>query len=102
MLDGNSFIGVGCVNERDKSHSVCYWCECSYIRYSVSESIAFHPQFLLRCKNANVYQFETHQRLRSLGLKVATKRFTFAAEDQRLLTRNYQRNLLHNNTNPNM
>ena len=57
-------------------------------------------QFASRAKNADVDEKTTHQWLRSSGLRGETEDFILAAQDQSLLTRNYQANVLHNGANP--
>ena len=57
-------------------------------------------QFASRTKNADVDEITTHQWLRISGLKGETEGFILAAQDQSLLTRNYQANVLHNGANP--
>ena len=44
----------------------------------------------MRSEKADVDQGNTHQWLRSAGLKAETEGFVMAAQDQSLFTRNYQ------------
>ena len=44
----------------------------------------------MRSEKADVDQGNTHQWLRSAGLKAETEGFIMAAQDQSLFTRNYQ------------
>ena len=60
-----------------------------------------YGQYPLRANQADVDKQMTHQWLRSSGLKGETEGFILAAQDQCLLTRNYQANVLKNGANPN-
>jgi len=59
-----------------------------------------HGQFALRSQKADVDSKDTHQWLRSAGLKAETEGFIMAAQDQSLFTRNFQANVLHNGADP--
>ena len=59
-----------------------------------------HGKYILRSRNADVDQATTHQWLRSSGLKAETEGFILAAQDQSLLTKNYQANILQNGSDP--
>ena len=59
-----------------------------------------HGQYPKRTKEAHVDQEKTHQWLCSSGLKAETEGFILAAQDQCLLTRNYQANILYNGIDP--
>ena len=59
-----------------------------------------HGQFALRSQKADVDSNDTHQWLRSAGLKAETEGFIMAAQDQSLFTRNFQANILHNGADP--
>ena len=57
---------------------------------STWEEKPLHGQYPLWANNANVDQEKTHQWLRSSILKAETEGFILTAQDQCLLTRNYQ------------
>ena len=59
-----------------------------------------HSQYPTRASQADVDKTLTHQWLRSAGLKAETEGFILAAQDQCLLTRNYQANILKNGADP--
>ena len=59
-----------------------------------------HGQYPLRTNNADVDYKRTHQWLRSPGLKAETEGFILAAQDQCLLTRNYQAKVIKNGADP--
>ena len=67
---------------------------------STWEEKSLHGQYPLRTNNANVDQRKTHQWLRSSGLKTETEGFILAAQDQCLLTRNYQAKVRKNGADP--
>ena len=60
------------------------------------KSKPLHGQYALRSQKADVDSVDTHQWLRSAGLKAETEGFIVAAQDQALFTRNYQANVIHN------
>ena len=64
------------------------------------KSKPLHGQFASRCNKADVDKIDTHQWLRSAGLKAETEGFIMAAQDQSLFTRNYQANIIHDGTDP--
>ena len=59
-----------------------------------------HGKFATRCKNDDVDTKATHQWLTSSGLKAETEGFIFAAQDQSLVTKNFQANIIRNGTDP--
>ena len=59
-----------------------------------------HGQYPLRSQKADIDLHDTHQWLRSTGLKTRIQGFIVAAQDQGLFTRNFQANILHNGANP--
>ena len=67
---------------------------------STWEEEPLHGQYPLRANNADVDQKKTHQWLCSSGLKAETERFILAAQDQCLLTRNYQAKVIKNGADP--
>ena len=67
---------------------------------STWEEKSLHGQYPLGTNNANVDQKKTHQWLRSSGLKTETEGFILAAQDQCLLTRNYQGKVRKNGADP--
>ena len=60
------------------------------------EEKPLHGQYPRRANNAVVDQKKTHQWLRSSGLKAETEGFILTAQDQGLLTRNYQAKVMKN------
>ena len=64
------------------------------------KSKPLHGQYPLRSQKADVDLHDTHQWLRSAGLKAETEGFIVAAQHQSLFTRNFQANILHNRANP--
>ena len=50
----------------------------------------------MRRQKANVDQGNTHQWLRSAGLKAETESFIMGAQDQSIFTRNYQAKIIKN------
>ena len=64
------------------------------------KSKPLHSQYPLRSQKADVDLHDTHQWLRSAGLKVDTEGFIVAAQDQSHFTRNFQANILHDGTDP--
>ena len=64
------------------------------------KSKPLHGQYLFRSQKADVDLHDTHQWLRSAGLKAETEEFIVAAQDQSLFTRNFQVNILHNGADP--
>ena len=64
------------------------------------KSKPLHGQYPLRIQNADVDLHDTHQWLRSPGIKADTKGFIVAAEDQSLFPGNFQTNIFHNGANP--
>ena len=64
------------------------------------KSKPLHGQYPLRSQKADVDLHDTHQWLRSAGLKAETEGFIVAAQDQSLFTRNFQANILHNGADP--
>ena len=67
---------------------------------STWEEKPLHDQYPLRVNNTDVDQKKTHQWLRSSGLKAETEGFIVAAQDQCLLTRNYQAKVIKNGADP--
>ena len=59
-----------------------------------------HGQYPLRSQKSDVDLHDTHQWLRSAGLKAETERFIIAAQDQSLFTRHFEANILHNGADP--
>ena len=59
-----------------------------------------HGQYAIRCRGADVDQTDTHQWLKSSGLKAETEALLLAAQDQSLLTRNVQANIFRNGADP--
>ena len=64
------------------------------------EEKPLHGKYVTRSKQADVDQKQTHQWLRSSGLKAESEGFILAAQDQSLLTRNYQANVMKNGADP--
>ena len=60
------------------------------------KSKPLHDQHSLRSQKVDVDIHDTHQYLRSAGLKAETERFIVAAQDQSHFTRNVQANILPN------
>ena len=67
---------------------------------STWEEKYLHGQYLLRANNTDVDQKKTHQWFRSSGLKAETKGFILDAQDQSLLTRNYQAKVMKSGADP--
>ena len=59
-----------------------------------------HGQYPLRVNNADVNQKKTHQWLCSSELKAETEGFILAAQDQSLLTRNYEPKIMKSRADP--
>ena len=59
-----------------------------------------HGRYPQRSRQADVDQNNTHQWLRSVGLKAETEGFIMAAQDQSLFTRNYQARIIKNGADP--
>ena len=59
-----------------------------------------HGQYPLQSQKADVDLHDIHPWLRRAGLKVETEAFIVAAQDQSLFTRNFQANILRNETDP--
>ena len=57
-------------------------------------------QYALRSKDADIDQANTHEWLRIAGLKAETQGFIITAQDESIYTRNYQRNIVINGTDP--
>ena len=68
--------------------------------YDTWKQKPLHGQYALRSEKADVDLRDTHQWLRSAGLKAETEGFIIAAQDQSLSTRNFQANILHNGADP--
>ena len=64
------------------------------------EQKPLHGQYPLRTQDADVDNIQTHQWLRSSGLKAETEGFILAAQDQSLYTRNYQAHIIKNGADP--
>ena len=64
------------------------------------EDKPLHGQYPLRSKQADVDKKHTHQWLRSSGLKAESEGLILAAQDQSLMTRNFEANVLKNGANP--
>ena len=64
------------------------------------KSKSLHGQYHLPSQKVDVDLRDTHQWLRSAGLKAETEGFIVAAQEQTLFTRNFQANTLHNGANP--
>ena len=64
--------------------------------YDIWKEKPLHGQFALCSQKADVDSKDTHQWLRSDGLKAEIEGFIIAAQDQSLFTRNFQANILHN------
>ena len=64
------------------------------------KSKPLHGQYPLRNQKADVDLHETHQWLKSAGLKVETEGFIVTAQDQSVFTKNFQANILHNGAGP--
>ena len=59
-----------------------------------------HSQCSLRSQNTHVHLHDTHQWLRSAGIKAETEGFIVAAQDQSLFTKNFQANILNDGADP--
>ena len=64
------------------------------------KSKPLHSQYPFRSQKADADSHDTHQWLRSAGLKVKTEEFIVAAQDQSLITKNFQANILLNFADP--
>ena len=64
------------------------------------ENKPLHGKYPMRSQQADVDQLNTHQWLRSVGLKAETEGFIMAAQDQSLFTRNYQARIIKNGADP--
>ena len=64
------------------------------------KSKPLHGQYPLWSQKADVDLHDTHQWLRSTGLKAETEGFTVVAQDQSLFTKNFQANIFHNGADP--
>ena len=64
------------------------------------KSKPLQDQYTSRSQKADVDLHDTHQWLRSAGLKAETKGFTVAAQGQSFFTRNFQVNNIHNGADP--
>ena len=68
-------------------------------RFEISwQEKPLHGKFAKRCKNDDVNAKATHLWLTSSGLKAETGGFIFAAQDQSLITKNFQANIIRNGT----
>ena len=67
---------------------------------TVWKSKLLHGQYPLGSQQADADLHETHQWLRSAGLKVETEGFIIAAQDQRLFKKNFLANILHDVADP--
>ena len=66
----------------------------------LKQSKPLHGQYAARLQNTEVDVEATLQWLSSSELKAETEGFIFAAQDQSLFTRNYQANIIRNETDP--
>ena len=73
----------------------CYL--CIRIRW---EQKTLHAQYLKRVKRPDVDEMETHKWLKSSGLKSETEGFIIAAQDQSLMTKQYQSKIIKNGMSP--
>ena len=64
------------------------------------EQIPLHGQYLKRVKKPNIDETETHKWLKSSGLKSETEGLIIAAQDQSLMTKQYQSEIIKNGANP--
>ena len=64
------------------------------------KSKTLHGQYPLRSQKADVGLHDTHQWLRIAGIKAETEGFIVATQNQSLLIRNFQANILHNGAEP--
>jgi len=64
------------------------------------EAKPMHGQYPSRVKKADVEQEQTHQWLRSAGLKAETEGMVIAAQDQSLATRSFHHNIIKDGTDP--
>ena len=67
---------------------------------STWEEKPLHGQYPLRANNSDVDQKKTHHWLCSSRLKAKTEGFILAAQNQSLLTRNYQSKIMKNGVDP--
>ena len=67
---------------------------------TVWKSKLLHGQYPLGSQQADADLHETHQWLRSAGLKVETEGFIIAAQDQRLFKKIFLANILHDVADP--
>ena len=64
------------------------------------EQKPLHGCYIQRIINVDVDILKTNWWLKNVGLKVKIERLIIAAQDQRLSTRNYQANIIKNESNP--
>ena len=64
------------------------------------EQKPLHGQYLKRLKRPDVNETETHKWLKSSGLKSETEGLIIAAQDQSLMTKQYQSEIMKNGMNP--